>query len=134
MDKSKFNDKKEWRNFALGVMGILCFIATLLLIRKHDNFYYFYIIGGAFGLLGLIAPIVIKPVFILFSYIGFGMGFVMSKVILTIFYFIILSPIAIFSRLFGKKFLQLKVSDDIDSYWVVKNEEDNKTQKFENQF
>lgn len=43
------------------------------------------------------------------------MGFVMSKVLLTLVFFVFLAPIAALYRLFNKDSLQLKKKDD--SYW-----------------
>ena len=74
MDKSKFNDKKEWRKFGIGVAAILAVIATIQLIVGKELFIYFYGVAVFFLFFGLLLPIIIKPVYILFSYLGFVLG------------------------------------------------------------
>lgn len=48
------------------------------------------------------------------------MGFVMSKVLLTLVFFVFLAPIAALYRLFNKDSLQLKKKTD--SYWVERQQ------------
>ena len=71
MDKSKFNDKNEWRKFGIGLGIILSVIATIQLIIGRELYPYFYGAGIFVLLIGLILPILIKPLFILFSYFAF---------------------------------------------------------------
>lgn len=51
------------------------------------------------------------------------LGFVMSKLLLSIVFFVILFPIALLSRLFNKNTLQLKKKTDLESYWKLRNHE-----------
>ncbi len=125
MDKSKFNELKEWRNFGIGLGVILAVIATVQLIMKTplqiNNipvYVFFYGAAVLSFVLALVLPILLKPVYILFMYIGFGLGFVMTRLILGILFYLIITPIGWLGRLFGKRFLDTGFKRDRDSYWL----------------
>jgi hypothetical protein len=117
MDKSKFNVKSEWRKFGIILGIILAVIATILLIKTRASTIYFYGAGFFFIAAGLVVPIVVKPVFILFMYISHVMGWVMTRLILGTLYYLVITPMSLLGRLFGKRFLDLKFPGKQESYW-----------------
>jgi len=50
------------------------------------------------------------------------MGFVMTRVILAVLFYLIITPISFVSKLFQKDFLNLKIEKEKKSYWNLKNE------------
>ena len=46
------------------------------------------------------------------------LGRIVAPVVMAIVYFIILTPISLLVRLFGKDLIGMKFSNDIKSYWV----------------
>ncbi|MCP4150264.1 MAG: hypothetical protein GY757_21125 [bacterium] len=134
IDKSKFNSKEAWRQFGIALGIILAIIATVLLIRNKPLYPYFY--GAALFLITAAAtvPIVIKPLFILFSYIGYGMSKIMAPVLLTLLFYLGFTPIALIGKLFGKKFLALKLLRKADSYWIENPAAPEDAGGYENQF
>jgi len=134
MDKSKFNVKSEWRKFGIALGIILAIIATILLIKGKSTYLYFYG-GGLFTILAaLVAPIVVKPVFILFLYIGHGLGFVMTRLILGILFYLVITPIGLIARVFGKQFLSVGFSRGESGYWIETAGMDDEKENYENQF
>ena len=71
------------------------------------------------GLAGLFIPFVAKWVAKGWYGLSHVMGFVMSKVILSIIYCVFLYPMAMVARAGGKLTVKLKKSPD--SYWIVRN-------------
>jgi multisubunit Na+/H+ antiporter MnhG subunit len=137
MDKSKFNIKSEWKKFGIALGIFLSIIATILLLKKKSIYIYFYGAGLFSILAALTVPIVIKPVFILFLYIAFVLGWVMTRVILSILFYLVISPIGLILKLFGKRFLDLKFSRKETSYWIdsaVKANKEESVENYENQF
>lgn len=123
MDKSKFNDKKEWRKFAYGLSAIFFIIASIQLFLGKALFPYFYGACLLFLITGLIAPVLIKPIFILFSYIGYGIGWFMTRMILSILFYFVFTTIGFIARLFGKHFIDLKFDREPTSYWIQKEQD-----------
>jgi len=137
MDKSKFNIKSEWKKFGIALGIILAIIATILLLKKKSIYIYFYGAGLFFILAALTVPIVIKPVFILFLYIAFVLGWVMTRVILSILFYLVITPIGLILKLFGKRFLDMKFSRKEASYWIesaVKADKEEGIENYEIQF
>ena len=134
MDRSKFNEKREWRKFGIALGIILAVIATILLIKDKSTYLYFYG-GGLFSVLAaLVVPIIVKPVFILFLYIGHGLGFVMTRLILGILFYLVITPIGLIARLFGKQFLSVGFSRGESGYWIETAGMGDEKESYENQF
>jgi multisubunit Na+/H+ antiporter MnhG subunit len=72
----------------------------------------------------LAVPIVVKPVFILFLYIAHVLGWVMTRVILSVLFYLVITPIGLILKLFGKKFLDMKFFREKESYWIETGEEE----------
>lgn len=133
MDKSKFSDKREWRKFGIGLAIITAAIGTVQLVLNKDLYFHFYAVSASSLLLGLVLPILLKPIFILFSYIGEVMGWIMTRLILSILFYAVVTPIGLIAKIFGNSFLELRISPPQESYWTDKNA-DESTKKYENQF
>ncbi len=84
----------------------------------------------------LAAPIVVKPVFILFLYIAHVMGWVMTRLILGILFYLVITPIGLLGKLFGKRFLDLKFPGKHESYWIETDKlvREEGVNSYENQF
>ncbi len=134
MDKTKFNDKKEWRKFGIGLGIILALIATVQLLKGHAPYPYFYAAGVLVALAAAAAPILVRPLFVLFSYLGVALGWFSTRVILIVLFYLLLTPIALLMRLFGKKFMAMGKESSLATYWVQRNKEYTDKGSFENQF
>ncbi len=62
------------------------------------------------------------------------MGMVMSTVILTLFFYLFFTPIALVTRLSGKKMLDLSWRDGRASYWIDKPETEATLERYQRQF
>lgn len=134
MDKSKFNDKREWRKFGIALAVLLFIISAVQYFKQIELYSYFLAASVLFLLSALALPILIKPVFIVFSYIGFGMGWVMTRIILFILFYLFITPISILARKFGNRFLDLRFDRSKESYWLPVKDNKNNRENFEKQF
>ena len=100
--------KKDLRKFGITVGVVLLIFAGFLLWKEKESFFYFGIIGLFLLLTGLIIPIVLKPLNKVWMILAILMGWVMTRIILTILYYLVLTPIRILAMLFRKNFLDLK--------------------------
>ena len=117
MDKSKFNDKNEWRKFAFGLSIILLIIASIQWYLDFGLYIYFVFSGVLILLFGLTIPTIIKPIYILFSYISLLLSWIMTRIILTILFYFIFTPIGLIKRIFGSHFLNLDINKNKKTYW-----------------
>ena len=80
-----------------------------------------YLLTAAFitGLSGLLIPVVAKTIHWLWMKLAEGLGFVMSKVILTLIFVVIVIPFGWMTRKAGKSSVKLKPGGN--SYYIEKN-------------
>jgi hypothetical protein len=62
------------------------------------------------------------------------LGWFMSRVILFILYYVIITPIGIFLKLIGKDFLKLKIDKSSKSYWETREKKIAEQIDYERQF
>ncbi len=117
------SDKKELRKFGLTVGVVLLLIAAFLFWKERSSSIYFAIPGGALIVLGAIVPLVLKPIFIAWMTFAVIMGFIMTRVILTILYFGMFTPIALVLKVLRKDLLEEKWDKNSTSYWVRRKPE-----------
>ncbi len=108
--------KKELREFGI-VMG--CFFALLggLLFWRHRPYLWAAVLSASFFTIGFLLPAVLKPLQKAWMALAVSIGFVMSRVILSVLFFLVLSPLALISRLLGKKYLDLIFRKTGSTYW-----------------
>ncbi len=118
-DELKYIDKSDEAvkktGLTLGVVLIL--IALLLWYLGKTSFIYFSITGGLFIILAFISIPILRPFHKLWMMLALLMGFVMSRVILTILYYIVLTPIGLLAKIVGKKFMPLGFDKKASTYW-----------------
>ena len=109
------NEAVKKTGLTVGVVLIL--ISILLWYLGKTTFVYFSITGGLFVILAFIAISVLRPFHKLWMMFALAMGFVMSRVILTILFYIILTPIGLIAKMVGKKFMPLRFDKKVSTYW-----------------
>jgi len=90
--------------------------------------------GAVFLLSALIAPRVLTPLYVPWRWFGIGMGFVMTRVILTIFYFLVITPFGLVRRLLGKDSLERSLDGDGGTWWRERDGEAPPRERYERQF
>ncbi|GAB4276118.1 MAG: hypothetical protein Kow0029_17810 [Candidatus Rifleibacteriota bacterium] len=106
----------ELRNFGLMVGVIFGLIALYPLVKGHPLRAWAAVISIA-----LIAPAIIFPPlldlpFRLWSTIGRALGWINTRIILTVLYFCVLFPVSVILRLLGKEPLKLTFDYNAETY------------------
>jgi len=110
--------RRELRKFGLVVGGVFAAIGLLLLIRGKAAWPWFATPGLLLVALGGLIPAALKYIYIGWMAMAFALGFVVSHVILTLFFFLVITPVGLVARLLGKDFLRLKLDRNAKSYWM----------------
>lgn len=111
-------DAKALRNFGLVIAVPLILIAAFLLWKGRASGYYVGGVAIVLALLGLLAPVVLRPLYILWMAFAFALSIVMTHVLLTVFFFLVMTPVALVIRLLGKDLLNRKFPGNQSTYWV----------------
>jgi hypothetical protein len=125
---------RELRKFGLMVGGVFAAIGVLFLLRHKSSYPFFLGAGAALIAFGAVRPRLLKWIYIAWMALAFTLGFVMSNVILTLFFFLLVTPIGLIARLFGKDFLARNWDKDAASYWIPCAKEEKTAADYERQF
>jgi hypothetical protein len=118
---------KALRKFALTVGAVLFIIAGVLYFRKTSygpGSPYVWTLAAAAALLvffGLTLPSSLKWVYRRWMLAAFIMGWFVSRIILFLLYYMVITPIGLIAKLSGRDFLELKIDRQADSYWSVRD-------------
>jgi len=126
--------KKDLLKFGLTVGIALLVISVVLFLFDKSSYVYFGIIGGVLILFGVLFPSILKPLNKIWMTIALLLGWFMSRVILAILFYLVLTPIGIIAKIFGKRFLNLNVNDETLSYWNKREVKSSKITEYERQF
>ena len=127
------SSRKDLKNFGFAIGFILLIIGLFLFVRGKDLFVYFFSIGSILIILGGINPSILKPIYKIWMIFAVIIGWIMTRIILSVLFFSIITIIGLFTRLIGKDFLNLK-SKSNESYWNIRNKERELNQDYEKQF
>ncbi len=67
--------------------------------------------------LSAVLPAAVKPLYFIWMGFGMVMGAIMSRVILTIIFYLVLTPVALFFKLKGRDALNKRKHTDAATYW-----------------
>lgn len=109
---------QELRKFGLTIGFFLLALAGVLFWKQRPSFSSFAVLGGSFVLAGLAVPALLKPIFKLWMSFALVMGFIMTRVILTILFFGVFTPFAWAAKLLGKDLLDEHQDKKAATYWV----------------
>ena len=125
--------KKKLRQFGI-LIGSLIIPIIIWLYHPNPIGYIGYIlifISIILILGGIIYPNSLKRVYILWMGLAFIIGWIVSRVLLSVLFLFVLTPLGILGKLFKKEFLNLKFKRGDKSYWI---EKDNREIKYDKMF
>ena len=88
----------------------------------------------AFVLLGFVAPKILSPLNWLWFQLGQLLGKIVSPIVLGAIFFLLLTPVSLVTRLFGRDELRLKRKASQTSYWLDRAPPGPAPESFKNQF
>lgn len=125
---------KELRTFGLIIGIFLLIIANFLMWKQRPSFPYFACAGGGIFILGLSAPILLEPIYKAWMSFAVVLGFMMTRVILTLLFYGLFTPISLIARLFGKDLLDERWDKNVATYWIKRPKADFDPKSAENMF
>jgi len=86
-------------------MGVVLLLLILFVVRKRE----WFLIGAiAIHVINMVVPQVYRPIAVVWSGLSDLLGKIVSKILLAIIFFGVVTPIAVLRRLFGKDSLKLR--------------------------
>ena len=128
------SEKSDLRNFGIIVGIILLIISGFLFWKEKESFQIFLAISITLFLTAIVIPSVFKPVYWIWMIFAIILGWFMTRVILSLLFYVVFTSIGLTLRFFGKQFLELRWDKSKESYWNFRTNEHLKKENYEKQF
>jgi len=125
---------KSLRKFGITIGIVFGIIAAYLF---YTGSHYLYFIGGLALLLilfGVMAPAALRTVYIYWMALAILLGFIMTRVILTLLYYLVMTPTGLYLRATKKDLLKLKTTGSEATYWEKRTVTEKSQADYEKQF
>jgi len=127
-------DRNSLKKFAI-LMGVAFLILTGILFLKHkDSYFILGIVSAIFFAFAFIRPELLKPLYVAWMKFAFVLGWINTRIILIIVFYLVITPVGLLLKLFGKDILDIKIDKTKESYWTVKEKKQFSSQDYERQF
>jgi hypothetical protein len=127
-------DTKQIRKFGLiALIFFGCLFAIGLWVEKPFPIYLFGSLS-ALGLGFILFPNQLRPVFVSWLKIAHYIGKIITALVLTLAYFLVITPAALIKRIFGGTPLPIKPDKNVSSYWVTRIEGAQPNERFSKRF
>ena len=103
--------------------GLIFFVVFLIIglwpLKNGENLnFYFITISIIFLILGLINSKLLTPLNKSWIKLGEILGIIIAPIVMALVYFVILTPVSLIVRIFGKDLLSLKLLKEKETYWI----------------
>ena len=112
--------KQNTQNRSFGLLFFIVFLAFALwpLTKKGEINLYLISIALIFLILGLLNSKILTPLNKSWIKLGELLGRIIAPIVMGIVYFVILTPISLLVRLFGKDLIGMKFNNNLKTYWI----------------
>ena len=116
---------KRSSNRSFGVLFFVVFLAVGFwpMLNSGAPNYYLILFSLIFMILGLVNSKILSPLNLGWIKLGEILGKIIAPIVMAIVYFLILTPISLLVRLFGKDLIGMKFSNNIKSYWIKRKKD-----------
>lgn len=132
-DKISATDK-EVGKFGLMFGGIASALCGYMLYRGSGHWPWAAGSAAFFFLTGLFLRPALRPVYIGWMKFAFVLGWVNTRLLLGIFFYLVLTPIGLFLRITGKDLLDRRIDRSAKSYWIKRGSDPVDKSRYERLF
>lgn len=133
MEKLNF-DKKTLRKFGITIGIVLLIVTLFIFIREKYIAILPVVISAIFFTFASLIPNALKPIYFLWMKLAFILGWINTRLILIIIFYLVFTPIGILMKIFRIVLLDLKIEKDKSSYWRKKELKEFTPLDYERQF
>jgi Na+/proline symporter len=128
------SSEKELKKFGFTIGAVFSLIAAILYYYSNLNYIWLISAGMLFFALALTLPKLLLPLQKGWMILALILGTFSSHVILLLLFYLVITPIGLLGRIFGKDFLDEKFDVKTKTYWNYRKAEKYSREKTEKQF
>ena len=126
---------RDLRRFGLLVGGVFALLALWFWYRDRSFWSWLLFPAVPLLLLGAVYPKSLRAVYLGWMMLALVLGLVVSTILLTIFFYLVITPMGLVARRAGKDFLSLKLDPAQASYWIRREQSANRNpSEYERQY
>ena len=110
--------REKLREFGLVMATAAVIIGGILLYKGKPANLYLFIMGLLFLVPAVFAPRVLAPLERAWMTFAEYMSVIMTYIILTLTYYLLVTPLGLLMRLLGKDLLEVKLEPEAQTYWT----------------
>ena len=117
--------KNNTQNRSFGILFFIVFLALGLwpLTKGNEINVYLTSISLVFLVLGLFNSKILSPLSKAWIKLGEILGKIIAPIVMALVYFIILTPVSLLVRVFGKDLIGLKFKKNQNTYWIKRKKD-----------
>tara|TARA_B100002003_G_scaffold50867_1_gene46007 strand:+ start:691 stop:1080 length:390 start_codon:yes stop_codon:yes gene_type:complete len=116
------------KSFGIVFFTVFLIIAIWPLLNGYEIRYWSLIISIVFLILGILNSKILTPLNKIWFKIGILLGNVISPIVMSIIFFLVVTPTSFIMKILGKDLLNLKKNTK-NSYWIKKQNQNNRMKK-----
>ena len=124
----------DLKKFGITIGIVLIIIGAVLFFYGKNSWIYLTAAGTLLIFIAFLYPIILKPLNKIWMIFAIILGWFMTRLILSIIYYFVLTPISLIARIVNKKFLILKIDGLAKTYWEERNKAVFNNEDYERQF
>ena len=116
--------------------SLVFFIIFIFFVYQENKIlsYFFFLLTIMFFLISCLRSDLLYFLNLIWYKFGLLLGKIISPLVIGFIFFLLITPVSIITRFFGRDELKLKVKRDIDSYWIIREDDQEKIKNFKKQY
>jgi hypothetical protein len=117
----------------MAAIGVI--VSAWLGWREIDSWPWWLGVALVLAVVGWIVPSCLRPFYRVWMTIALVLGWITTRVVLTVVFYLVVTPTALIARLSGKRFIDLRPDPGRESYWIEREKSDrDHHEQYEQQF
>jgi hypothetical protein len=110
--------RDEVRKFGILFGVVFAALAVYLRYAGNEHWYWFLIAAALVLVMGYLAYPLLRPAYLVWMKFAFVLGWINTRILLGVFFFLVLTPIGFVLRMTGKDLLNERIDKNATTYWL----------------
>jgi len=122
------------RKFGFLLAAFLSILGAISFWKEGTLYLYLFPAAGVSLISAILFPKTLKGIYLPWMAVATMIGWVMTRIILTVFYYVAMTSFGLVAKIFGKDLLDEKIEPQKKSYWIAREQKAIAKHELERQF